>query len=182
MPARLRSGAVPPLDMAEAVHRALKEIAEAAGCCKASASAIRRGKGAPHVSTWSKLTILAESTPLPYGDSVQRCSQIFSLTSDNLGARREPARHVRQHRRAASASRTPSPPTPKGSDCQARRTASESQGSSFRARQKVASRASRWSTARGGTTHFGTVGGQQLAPGRHPAGVAARRHRQFFLS
>jgi len=31
----------------------LMDIAErAAGCCKASASGIRRGKWAPHVSTW----------------------------------------------------------------------------------------------------------------------------------
>jgi CRISPR-associated endonuclease Cas1 len=33
----------------------LKEISEAAGCCKASASDIRRGKWTPHVSTWAAL-------------------------------------------------------------------------------------------------------------------------------
>jgi len=33
----------------------LSDIAEAAGCCKASASDIRRGKWAPHVSTWATL-------------------------------------------------------------------------------------------------------------------------------
>jgi hypothetical protein len=31
------------------------DIAEAAGCSKASASDIRRGKWAPHVSTWTAL-------------------------------------------------------------------------------------------------------------------------------
>jgi len=36
----------------------LKEIAEAAGCSKASASDIRRGKWAPHVSTWRGLADL----------------------------------------------------------------------------------------------------------------------------
>ena len=34
------------------------DIAEAAGCCKASASDIRRGKWTPHVSTWATLTAL----------------------------------------------------------------------------------------------------------------------------
>jgi hypothetical protein len=33
----------------------LMDIAEAAGCCKASASDIRREKWAPHVSTWAAL-------------------------------------------------------------------------------------------------------------------------------
>jgi CRISPR-associated endonuclease Cas1 len=37
----------------------LSEIAEATGCCKASASDIRRGKWTPHVSTWSGLATLA---------------------------------------------------------------------------------------------------------------------------
>ena len=37
----------------------LSEIAEAAGCCKASASDIRRGKWTPHVSTWRALAKLA---------------------------------------------------------------------------------------------------------------------------
>jgi hypothetical protein len=37
----------------------LLEIAEAAGCSKASASDIRRGKWAPHVSTWADLATLA---------------------------------------------------------------------------------------------------------------------------
>ena len=36
----------------------LMDIAEAAGCCKASASGIRRGKWAPHVSTWDALSEL----------------------------------------------------------------------------------------------------------------------------
>ena len=36
----------------------LPEIAEAAGCCKASASDIRRGKWTPHVSTWGALAEL----------------------------------------------------------------------------------------------------------------------------
>ncbi|MGA3354878.1 MAG: CRISPR-associated endonuclease Cas1 [Acidimicrobiales bacterium] len=38
----------------------LMDIAEAAGCCKASASDIRRGKWTPHVSTWKALSELAE--------------------------------------------------------------------------------------------------------------------------
>jgi transcriptional regulator with XRE-family HTH domain len=33
----------------------LSEIAEAAGCSKAYASDIRRGKWTPHVSTWAAL-------------------------------------------------------------------------------------------------------------------------------
>jgi CRISPR-associated endonuclease Cas1 len=37
----------------------LMDIAEAAGCSKASASDIRRGKWAPHVSTWRGLALLA---------------------------------------------------------------------------------------------------------------------------
>ena len=37
----------------------LMDIAEAAGCCKASASDIRRGKWTPHVSTWAALAGLA---------------------------------------------------------------------------------------------------------------------------
>jgi transcriptional regulator with XRE-family HTH domain len=37
----------------------LTEIAEAAGCSKASASDIRRGKWTPHVSTWPALAALA---------------------------------------------------------------------------------------------------------------------------
>ena len=36
----------------------LSEIAEAAGCSKASASDIRHGKWAPHVSRWSALAKL----------------------------------------------------------------------------------------------------------------------------
>ena len=36
----------------------LSEIAEAAGCCKASASDIRRGKWTPHVSMWAALAEL----------------------------------------------------------------------------------------------------------------------------
>ncbi len=38
----------------------LMDIAEAAGCCKASASDIRRGKWTPHVSTWTALAELVE--------------------------------------------------------------------------------------------------------------------------
>ena len=37
----------------------LSEIAEAAGCSKAYASDVRRGKWTPHVSTWAALGILA---------------------------------------------------------------------------------------------------------------------------
>lgn len=37
----------------------LSEIASAAGCSKASASDIRRGKRTPHVSTWKALGELA---------------------------------------------------------------------------------------------------------------------------
>jgi hypothetical protein len=37
----------------------LSEIADTAGCSKASASDIRRGKWAPHVSTWAALSFLA---------------------------------------------------------------------------------------------------------------------------
>jgi CRISPR-associated endonuclease Cas1 len=39
----------------------LSEIAEAAGCSKAYASDIRRGKWTPHVSTWAALAALADS-------------------------------------------------------------------------------------------------------------------------
>jgi CRISPR-associated endonuclease Cas1 len=39
----------------------LAEIAKAAGCSKASASDIRRGKWAPHVSTWAALARLGEN-------------------------------------------------------------------------------------------------------------------------
>ena len=39
----------------------LSEIAEAAGCSKASASDIRRGKRTPHVSTWAALAALVDS-------------------------------------------------------------------------------------------------------------------------
>jgi len=39
----------------------LSEIAEAAGCSKAYASDIRRGKWTPHVSTWAALAELADS-------------------------------------------------------------------------------------------------------------------------
>ena len=38
----------------------LSVIAEAAGCSKASASDVRRGKRTPHVSTWAALAQLAE--------------------------------------------------------------------------------------------------------------------------
>jgi hypothetical protein len=38
----------------------LMDIAEAAGCCKASASDIRRGKWEPHVSTWAALAELVD--------------------------------------------------------------------------------------------------------------------------
>jgi hypothetical protein len=38
----------------------LMDIAEAAGCSKASASDIRRGKWAPHVSTWPALATLVK--------------------------------------------------------------------------------------------------------------------------
>ena len=37
----------------------LSEIVEAAGCSKASASDIRRGKWTPHVSIWSALADLS---------------------------------------------------------------------------------------------------------------------------
>ena len=40
----------------------LMDIAEAAGCCKASASDIRRGKWEPHVSTWAALAALVGET------------------------------------------------------------------------------------------------------------------------
>jgi hypothetical protein len=39
----------------------LSEIAEAAGCSKASASDIRRGKLTPHVSTWGALGALVDT-------------------------------------------------------------------------------------------------------------------------
>ena len=39
----------------------LSEIAEAAGCSKAYASDIRRGKWTPHVSTWAALLRWAQS-------------------------------------------------------------------------------------------------------------------------
>jgi transcriptional regulator with XRE-family HTH domain len=38
----------------------LSEIAEAAGCSKAYASDIRRGKWTPHVSTWLGLAKLVD--------------------------------------------------------------------------------------------------------------------------
>jgi hypothetical protein len=40
----------------------LSDIAETAGCSKASASDIRRGKWTPHVSTWAALGALVEVT------------------------------------------------------------------------------------------------------------------------
>jgi transcriptional regulator with XRE-family HTH domain len=43
----------------------LSEIAEAAGCSKAYASDIRRGKWTPHVSTWAALSKLAGVSILP---------------------------------------------------------------------------------------------------------------------
>jgi hypothetical protein len=48
----------------------LSEIAQAAGCSKASASDIRRGKWTPHVSTWRALAELVgiahvSSKPVP---------------------------------------------------------------------------------------------------------------------
>ena len=42
---------------------ALSEIAAAAGCSKASASDIRRGKWAPHVSTWRVLVAFGQVGP-----------------------------------------------------------------------------------------------------------------------
>jgi hypothetical protein len=39
----------------------LAEIMEAAGCSKASASDIRRGKQTPHVSTWGMLGTLVDA-------------------------------------------------------------------------------------------------------------------------
>jgi hypothetical protein len=38
----------------------LLQVAEAAGCCKASASDIRRGKWTPHVSTWKALATMVD--------------------------------------------------------------------------------------------------------------------------
>jgi hypothetical protein len=43
----------------------LAEIAEAAGCSKAYASDIRRGKWTPHVSTWGALGELVHVTLTP---------------------------------------------------------------------------------------------------------------------
>ena len=43
----------------------LSEIAEAAGCSKAFAWDIRRGKWTQHVSTWGALSKLAEVSILP---------------------------------------------------------------------------------------------------------------------
>ena len=40
----------------------LSEIAEAAGCSKAYASDIRRGKWTPHVSTWGALAEMVQVT------------------------------------------------------------------------------------------------------------------------
>ena len=43
----------------------LSEIAEIAGCSKAYASDIRRGKWTPHISTWAVLaTLVGELAPL----------------------------------------------------------------------------------------------------------------------
>jgi hypothetical protein len=49
----------------------LSEIIVAAGCSKASASDIRRGKWTPHVSTWPALTCLVDVESLVHrvGDS-----------------------------------------------------------------------------------------------------------------
>ena len=41
----------------------LMDIAETAGCCKASASDIRRGKWTPHVSSWAALAELVGQRP-----------------------------------------------------------------------------------------------------------------------
>jgi hypothetical protein len=45
----------------------LSEITEAAGCCKASASDIRREKWTPHVSTWAALATLVGTEIAPPG-------------------------------------------------------------------------------------------------------------------
>jgi hypothetical protein len=47
----------------------LSEIVEAAGCSKASASDIRRGKWTPHVSTWAALAGLARVEVVELGPS-----------------------------------------------------------------------------------------------------------------
>jgi transcriptional regulator with XRE-family HTH domain len=47
----------------------LSEIAEAAGCSKASASDIRRGRRTPHVSTWTRLAGLARVEVVELGPS-----------------------------------------------------------------------------------------------------------------
>jgi transcriptional regulator with XRE-family HTH domain len=43
----------------------LSEVAEAAGCSKAYASDIRRGKWTPHVSTWAALAEMVEVELVP---------------------------------------------------------------------------------------------------------------------
>ena len=57
----------------------LSEIAGAAGCSKASASDIRRGKWTPHVSTWQALARLSPDPfllpPVERSDNV-KCSAI----------------------------------------------------------------------------------------------------------
>jgi hypothetical protein len=48
------------------------EIAKAAGCSKASASDIGRGKWAPHVSTWAALATMVGAEMLERGAIVGR--------------------------------------------------------------------------------------------------------------
>jgi hypothetical protein len=54
----------------------LSEIAEAAGCSKASASDIRRGKWTPHVSTWGALGRLVS---LEIFDSAKPSADIYCM-------------------------------------------------------------------------------------------------------
>jgi transcriptional regulator with XRE-family HTH domain len=55
----------------------VSEIAEAAGCSKASASDIRRGRRTPHVSTWTALAELA-------GIVVESASQVADIHNVRL--------------------------------------------------------------------------------------------------
>ncbi len=64
----------------------LAEIMEAAGCCKASASDYRRGKRAPHVSTWQAFGAIVDA-------NVESAAPCADSTWGGDGATSRPATH-----------------------------------------------------------------------------------------
>jgi hypothetical protein len=72
---------VPP-GLARLAYVLLKAIAEAAGCSKASASDIRRGKQTPHASRWMALASL-----------VFRAENAAQTEGNPVARRTRPARH-----------------------------------------------------------------------------------------